>query len=263
MEYPLVSCIMPTKNRRRFVAQSLRYFEEQDYPNKELIVVDDGEDLVVDLVSQRPNVYYLAPQYARTVGAKRNIACEAAHGDFICHWDDDDWYSPSRLSYQMQLLLKDEADITGLHFQSVLDLQHMQGWQCVDALATQVGVDGMHYGTAIYRKDLWKNYSRFVNSPKGDDGSAFVRRLINHGARVSTLPCASHQVYVRHGKNVWQYRPGESIGREVWYKAGAEQCIPQKDLVFYKTVSMQLRVEPGLSEAIVAILQRLLNRFFR
>jgi glycosyltransferase involved in cell wall biosynthesis len=262
MEYPLVSCIMPTKNRRRFVAQSLRYFEEQDYPNKELIVVDDGEDLVVDLVSQRPNVYYLAPQYAQTVGVKRNIACEAAHGDMICHWDDDDWYSSSRISYQMQLILKGEADVTGLHLQSVLDLQRMQGWQCVDALATRASVDGMHYGTVIYRKDLWQNYSRFVNSPRGDDGSAFIRRLINYGARVYTLPCAAHQVYVRHGKNIWQYRPGESIGSEVWHKVNAEQCISQKDLGFYKTMSVQLQERPGQLDAAAAALQKRLSRVF-
>jgi glycosyltransferase involved in cell wall biosynthesis len=259
MEYPLVSCIMPTKNRRKFAAQSLRYFEEQDYPNKELIIVDDGDDLIVDLASQRPNVHYLAPQYAHTVGVKRNIACEAAHGDIICHWDDDDWYSPSRLSYQVELLAKGEADITGLHLYSVLDLQCMQGWQCTDITEMMPGVDGMHYGTAVYWKHLWMNKSRFHDSPKGDDGSGFVRRLINHGARVYTLPCVGYQAYVRHGRNIWQYRPGESIGTERWHQVEADQCIPQKDLGFYKTVSLQLRQEPPLVSPIKT-LQKSVNK---
>jgi glycosyltransferase involved in cell wall biosynthesis len=38
---PIASCIIPTANRRRFVPQAIRYFLTQDYPNKELIVVDD------------------------------------------------------------------------------------------------------------------------------------------------------------------------------------------------------------------------------
>jgi hypothetical protein len=36
-DLPLISCIMPTFNRRRFVAQAIRYFLCQDYPEKELM----------------------------------------------------------------------------------------------------------------------------------------------------------------------------------------------------------------------------------
>ena len=39
---PLVSCIMPTYNRREFVPLAIRYFLRQDYANKELIIIDDG-----------------------------------------------------------------------------------------------------------------------------------------------------------------------------------------------------------------------------
>jgi len=253
MEQPLVSCIMPTKNRREFVAQALYYFEKQDYPNKELIVVDDGDDLVVDLVSQHAHVRYLAPQYAHTVGVKRNIACEAAHGEIICHWDDDDWYPSTRLSYQVAPLLTGEADITGLHFQAVLDLQQMRGWRCADIASPTVGVDGMHYGTAIYRKQLWMNYARFQDSAKGDDGSGFVRKLINSGAIVSTLPCAGQHVYVRHGKNIWKYQPGTSINSETWWPASPEECIPQEDQDFYRKKSRQLMKNPPTDPTIEAI----------
>jgi len=45
---PKISCIMPTYNRREFIPQALKYFERQDYPNKELIIVDDGTDTIAD-----------------------------------------------------------------------------------------------------------------------------------------------------------------------------------------------------------------------
>ena len=35
----LVSCVMPTRDHRPFVAQSIWYFARQDYPSKELIVL--------------------------------------------------------------------------------------------------------------------------------------------------------------------------------------------------------------------------------
>ena len=40
---------MPTANRRAFVPQALAYFMRQDYPHRELIIVDDGPNDVRDL----------------------------------------------------------------------------------------------------------------------------------------------------------------------------------------------------------------------
>lgn len=37
-----------------------------------------------------------------TDGARRNIACEQACGDFIAHWDDDDWHAPHPMAYQIE-----------------------------------------------------------------------------------------------------------------------------------------------------------------
>ena len=52
---PLVSCIMPTRDRRAFVAQAIDYFLRQDYPAKELIILDDGEDPVATWCRTSPD----------------------------------------------------------------------------------------------------------------------------------------------------------------------------------------------------------------
>jgi glycosyltransferase involved in cell wall biosynthesis len=85
---PLVSCIMPTRNRRHLVPQAIAYFLRQDYPRTELIVVDDGDDPVA--ISCRPTRVLPAPGPAHAAGAKRNLAVQASQGDLIAHWDDDD-----------------------------------------------------------------------------------------------------------------------------------------------------------------------------
>lgn len=41
---------MPTHNRRRFIPLALECFRARTYPNKELVVVDDGDDQVADLL---------------------------------------------------------------------------------------------------------------------------------------------------------------------------------------------------------------------
>src|SRR5215213_744350 len=102
---PLVSCIMPTHDRRPFVGRAIEQFLRQDYPRRELIVVDDGADAVRDLVpglgadpgSETPRIRYLRLESRRTLGGKRNLACREAQGAVIVHWDDDDWMAPWRL----------------------------------------------------------------------------------------------------------------------------------------------------------------------
>ena len=55
----LVTCIMPTRNRRRFVPHAIECFLAQDYPHLELLVADDGEDAIADLLPADPRVRYL------------------------------------------------------------------------------------------------------------------------------------------------------------------------------------------------------------
>jgi hypothetical protein len=47
---PLVTCMMPTYNRRSFIPQAIRCFLRQDYSKLELLVVDDGTEPIGDLV---------------------------------------------------------------------------------------------------------------------------------------------------------------------------------------------------------------------
>src|SRR5260370_5100183 len=125
---PLVSCIMPTRNRRAFVRQAIWYFLRQDYPAKELIVLDDGDDPVADLIQKDDRVRYERLLARLSLGAKRNRACELSRGTLIAHWDDDDWQAPNRLSLQVRALLDSGAEVCGaaelLHYA----LMEGEGW---------------------------------------------------------------------------------------------------------------------------------------
>jgi len=109
---PLVSCIMPTHNHRRFVPQAIQYVLRQDYRHRELLIVDDGTDPIRDLVPETPDVRYLRLDHKCTIGTKRNLACQEAKGEIIVHWDDDDWMATWRITYQVDNLRKTRAGIS-------------------------------------------------------------------------------------------------------------------------------------------------------
>ena len=109
-----VSCLMPTYNRRRFAARAIDAFLAQDYPERELVILDDGEDAIGDLVRRgTPVRYHRLPQRA-TIGRKRQMLCDLADGELLVQWDDDDWYSPLRLRRQVAPLNAGAADIAGI-----------------------------------------------------------------------------------------------------------------------------------------------------
>ena len=111
---PLVSCLMPTRGRRRFVPHAIACFLQQDYPRLELVIADDGGDSVEDLVPDDARIRYVHMPRMVRIGTKRNQACAAACGDVIVHWDDDDWSATWRVSYQVRALMDTGADICGL-----------------------------------------------------------------------------------------------------------------------------------------------------
>jgi glycosyltransferase involved in cell wall biosynthesis len=234
---PLISCIMPTQNRRAFVRQSLLYFERQDYPNKELIIVDDGDDPVADLVASHPLVRYIALPQKKSIGEKRNIACELARGTIIAHWDDDDWYAPHRLSYQVAPLLAKQADVTALETSCFFDLPNWQAWTCSPELHRRLFVRDVHGGTLVYWRNIWGPNTRYPHQSLAED-ALFLQLVCNRGARLQKMPHACSFAYVRHSSNAWNIAPGSSMQSAGWQRADLHDFIPSDDLTFYIPFSL-------------------------
>jgi O-antigen biosynthesis protein len=162
---PLVSCIMPTADRRAFVPQAIRYFLAQDYANKELLILDDGSDSVADLAPLDSRIRYLRLDHKMSLGAKRNLACAEACGEIIAHWDDDDWMAGWRLSYQVTHLSKEQADLCGLDKLFFYEPSRDKAWQYVYDRASKFWVAG---ATLCYRKAFWRE-NPFPNINVGED----------------------------------------------------------------------------------------------
>ena len=162
---PLVSAILPTYNRRRFLPDAIEYFRRQDYPCRELIIVDDGADSVADLVPSDPAIRYIRLDTRQTIGAKRNLACAEASGDFIIHWDDDDWEAPWRMRYQVEKLAASSAAICGLDRLYYYEPATERAWEYKYAAGAKPWVAG---NTMCYRKSFWRSHP-FPNIDLAED----------------------------------------------------------------------------------------------
>jgi hypothetical protein len=220
---PLVSCIMPTADRRSFVPRAISQFLRQDYPNRELIVIDDGIDSIEDLIPTDDRIRYVRLSQKLSIGAKHNMGCELARGEVILHWDDDDWHSPWRVSYQVRDLLKNPAaSLCGLSRLFFYEPGTGRAWEYVYPAGSRPWVSG---ATFCYHKSFWEQH-RFPDMNEGGD-TVFVWDL--RDAHIVAHADQSFYLATVHPNNTspkrtsdpaWQPRPVSDIRRmlddEAW-----------------------------------------------
>lgn len=100
---PLISIYMPTWNRQQLAIRAIKSVLRQDYDNWELIIVDDCsssyeqlQKFVEDL--NDPRVVYTHNAINSGACAVRNQAIMQAKGQYLTGIDDDDEWTPNRLS---------------------------------------------------------------------------------------------------------------------------------------------------------------------
>ena len=230
---PMVSCIMPTFNRRAFLRLALESFSQQDYPAKELIVVDDGTDVVQDVFDGMPGVVYVRLPARSSIGEKRNRACAVARGAIIAHWDDDDWYAPYRLRHQIAPLLSGQADLTGLENSCLVDLSTGRFWRTRADLHRRMFMGDVHGGTLVYWKRLVSDGLRYPPLSLAED-AAFILAALRTGKRLLRLANDGVFVYVRHGNNAWRFQPGQFLDPGGWDMIQAPPAFPTERLTAYR-----------------------------
>src|SRR6476659_3329672 len=97
---PIVSILIPAYNAEKWIAETLRSALEQDYPAKEVIIVNDGsKDGTTEIVkSMRSPEVKLVDQPSQGGPAARNTALQHARGDYIQWLDHDDLLAPDKIS---------------------------------------------------------------------------------------------------------------------------------------------------------------------
>ncbi|MDQ0196511.1 glycosyltransferase family 2 protein [Paenibacillus wynnii] len=96
-ELPKVSIIITTYNRKEFLNQAIQSILMQDYPRKEIIVIDDCSTDGTDILMKQSfggdaRVIYMRNEKNRGPGHNRRLAFAAhADGEYILFLDDDDY----------------------------------------------------------------------------------------------------------------------------------------------------------------------------
>lgn len=98
-----VSVIIPSYNCEAYIAETIDSVLAQDYPDLELLIVDDGStDKTHDIIQEYGSKVRLICQKNAGVCAARNKGIQQAKGQYICLMDHDDYWYPDKISRQVR-----------------------------------------------------------------------------------------------------------------------------------------------------------------
>ena len=103
-DYPLITVRIPAYNHEKFILQSLESVLQSSYPNKEIVIIDDGskdqtpfiiESWIIKNKDKIP-VYYKKREN-HGIAATLNELIKMSHGEFIASLASDDYLLPDGL----------------------------------------------------------------------------------------------------------------------------------------------------------------------
>jgi glycosyltransferase involved in cell wall biosynthesis len=108
---PLVSVLIPTYNRRRYLSEAIGSVVNQDYGNLEIFVIRDGGEDVGDIVKafNDPRIIFINRDENRGIPYTLNQGLVEAGGKYICYLGNDDLYYPHHVNTLVNAL-ENETD---------------------------------------------------------------------------------------------------------------------------------------------------------
>jgi glycosyltransferase involved in cell wall biosynthesis len=99
----LVSILIPAYNAQKWIKDTIRSAQDQSWPKKEIIIVDDGSsDNTYQIAKEFESESVKAIRQENMGGpAARNKALSIAQGDYIQWLDHDDLLAPDKITKQM------------------------------------------------------------------------------------------------------------------------------------------------------------------
>lgn len=131
-EVPKVSVVVATYNGSRTLEACLQSLVELDYPDYEVIVVDDGStDRTFEIIRGYPMVNYIRQSVNRGLSVARNDGIAAATGEIVAFTDSDCIADKDWLSYLVQTL--ESGDYAAVGGPNISPPAHDRTQACVAA----------------------------------------------------------------------------------------------------------------------------------
>jgi glycosyltransferase involved in cell wall biosynthesis len=199
---PLISVIAPAFNATAFYDAWLASIQAQNYPNLEVVLVDDGStDGLSERAQNGPAFLRYIRQDNRGPAAARNAGIAASTGELIAFLDLDDLWAPGHLS-RLSKALEAQPDLQiaqGL----IRNFLYDHGRACYCSRPYRF----INLGSAVFRRCVFDQCGVFEANMRFAEDFDFIIRCWEQGMRKQDIQELSllyhrHENNMTHGKNV-------------------------------------------------------------
>lgn len=208
INYPLISCLCVTREKPALLKRAISCFQNQTYPNKELVIIYDHDDLATKdelklVVDPTISIYEVRKTKEITLGFLRNYAIHKSKGEYVCQWDDDDWYHIGRIEYQYEVIQMS-------NYPAVILTQ----WLIFDSTTNKAYISHRRLweGSLLCKKSAISNI-KYDHLNLGED-TTFIEKLNNENRIYYIDNVPNLYIYTYHGKNTWNYKHWNDIFKQ-------------------------------------------------
>lgn len=105
--FPLITIGITCYNAESTILRAIKSAEDQDWDNKEIVIVDDCSsdrsiEIIQSYIKDKPFTHLVQHEVNQGTAGARNTILKNANGEFIAFFDDDDESLPTRLQTQFK-----------------------------------------------------------------------------------------------------------------------------------------------------------------
>lgn len=236
----LVSVVMATYNRSKFIGRGIKSVLDQTYKNLELIIVDDNanilderrktEEVVQSFNDER--IKYIKNEINLGGAATRNVGIYAARGQYISFLDDDDMYLPDKLKVEVCRMIDNNWDfccMDGATFdleENPVSERHQKlrnGMSKEDLIRVNLIYQISGTNSFMFRASTLKNVGGFDDVPSCHE-FFLVQKVLETDAKVGYIP----EIQIRN-----YMHPGGQISTSFKKLAGMTKMLEWKKKYFH------------------------------
>ena len=168
-DFPSVSVITPTYNRKYLFDLSIRNFTHTDYPTDKIewIIIDDSEEEnLKDILPKSKNIKYLKLNEKKTIGEKRNIGIENSKNEIIVCMDDDDYYPPMSVKKRVASLIHLNKNLVGCSGLGLLEVNKIISVVSYSSYLEEY-YKRFFESTLAFKKSFWEKH-KFLDKNKNE-----------------------------------------------------------------------------------------------
>jgi glycosyltransferase involved in cell wall biosynthesis len=190
MSTPLVSCVTPTYGRSALLQEMLWCWSRQDYPNLELVILNDQRNFILECDLPGVRIYNQDERFP-SLAAKRNhlntlISPEA---EYVCPLDDDDLFFNDHIS---RLVAGMEANPT------VDRVKNKISYVAVNNLFHSTNAKDGFYAASCFRASRYREMQMSTGYVMGEDSEMLSR----YGVSVHELDTPDSTFIYRLGMDI-------------------------------------------------------------